>query len=261
LRDLDLINSAAKNTRFMFSVSLIIPIFMGCVAWALAAGASPENSIHENFLSLLGLGISFVAIISLPIPYVFRWDWETKYFGAGMLSLSSASIIGIYPVLCIAQYSSLPALIRFAPLFIEGLLITKWCLRFVSLYKKIYSEKKIFDFIYFEELTAVYYSQQADRNVIDKVLKFQQFPDMKYFIFSGLTAFSLLPFSTTISHLIGIPFIHVFLAVFSTPLNMMILGLTTKGWLVFYFYPTKIKREKSKSVYIDISTPAKYLKH
>jgi hypothetical protein len=59
----------------------------------------------------------------------------------------------------------------------------------------------------------------------------------------------------------GIPFIHIFLAIFATPLNLMFLGLSTKGWLVFYFYPTKIKRETNKSVYVDISSqPPKCMK-
>jgi hypothetical protein len=51
------------------------------------------------------------------------------------------------------------------------------------------------------------------------------------------------------------------LAIFATPLNLMFLGLSTKGWLVFYFYPSKIKRETNKPVYVDISSrPPKCMK-
>lgn len=234
---------------------------MGCGAWALATGAAPEKPTHENYLALLGLGIASIAALSLPIPYLFRWNWETKYFGAGIFSLSSGSIIGLYPILCIAQYSSLPALARLVLVLLEGILIVRWCLRFSDAYKIIYHDKNLFNCIYTEELSAVYYSQQADKKIAGKILKFSVFPEPKYFIAAGLLAFSLIPFATPASQFIGIPFTHIFLAVFATPLNLMFLGLSMKGWLVFYLYPKKIKNETNKPVYVDISSqPAKCLR-
>lgn len=261
MRDLNSINSAAKSTKFIFTISLIIPLFMGCGAWALAAGAAPEQALRDNYLALLGLGIASAAIIAFPIPYMFRWNWESKYFGAGMLSLSSGSIVGVYPILCIAQYSSLPKFMCLILVSLEGILIIRWCLRFINIYKIIYREKNLFHSIYTEESSAVYYSQQADKKIIEKILKFQQFPPAKYFILSCFAAFSLAPFATSLSQFIGLPFTHIFLAVFATPLNLMFLGLTTRGWLVFYFYPMKIKRQTSKPVYVDMSSqPPKLLK-
>jgi hypothetical protein len=261
LRDLNYINSAAKSTKFIFTISLIIPLVMGCGAWALALGAAPKQTLQDNYLGLIGLGIASTAIIAFPIPYIFRWNWETKYFGAGMLSLSSASLLGIYPVLCIGQYSSLPIFIRLTFVGAECILIIRWCRRFIKIYRIIYFKKDLFCCIYNEETSAVYYSQQADKHVVEKLFNFQQFPNPKYFILSGFAAFSLAPFATFLSKFIGVPFIHIFLAIFSTPLNLMFLGLATKGWLVFYFYPMKIKRERNKSVYVDISSqPPKYLK-
>jgi hypothetical protein len=245
----------------MFTVSLIIPIFMGCGAWALAVGAAPGRPINENYLALFGLGIASIAIISLPIPYIFRWNWETKYFGAGMLSLSSGSVVGLYPILCIAQYSSLSALVRLALVLLEGALIIRWCLRFANIYKIIYDDKRLFRCIYTEDFSAVYYSQQADKKVIEKILNFRQVPNSKHFIVSGLVALSLTPFATPLSQFVGIPFVHIFLAVFATPLNLMFLGLSVKGWLVFYFYPTKINKATNKPVYVDISSqPPKCLR-
>jgi hypothetical protein len=59
----------------------------------------------------------------------------------------------------------------------------------------------------------------------------------------------------------GISFAHIFLAVFATPLNLLFLGLGTKSWLAFYFYPMKIKKETNKPVFVDISSkPLKYSK-
>ena len=254
MRNLDSINSSAKSTRFIFTLSLIIPLIMGCGAWALATGAAPERALNDNYLGLLGLGIASAAVIAFPIPYIFHWNWETKYFGAGMLSLSSASILGIYPVLCIAQYSSLPIFFRLIVVFLELTLIIWWCLRFANIYNFIYCDKSLFNCIYTEESSAVYYSQQADKKVVEQFLKFEQFPPPRYFILASLAAFSLTPFATPVSQFTGVPFIHIFLVIFATPLNMMFLGLATKGWLVFYFYPTKIKIKTNKAVYVDISS-------
>lgn len=260
MRDLDIINSAAKSPKFFFSISLVIPLVMGGVAWALATGAAPTLVLHNNFLALLGLGIASIAIIAFPIPYIFQWNWETKYFGAGSFAICSGAILGIYPILCIAQYSPLPIFIRLTFVSAELILIARWCLRFVNIYHIIYRADDLFHCIYSEELSAVYFSQQADKKIIEKFYKFEQFPDSKYFIPSTLIALSMIPFAAPISQFIGVPFIHIFLAVFATPLNLMFLGLATKGWLVFYFYPAKIKKTTNKPVYVDISSrPPKHL--
>ena len=254
MRNLDSINGAAKSTKFIFSISLVIPIFMGFAAWALATGAAPSLALHDNYLALLGLGISSLAILALPVPYIFRWNWETKYFGASVLSLSSAAIIGIYPTLCVAFYGSPPIFLRFLLVLFEFILIFGWCRRFADIYKNIYLKKTLFCCIYIEEPCGIYYSQQGDKKVIESLLNFKQFPSSIYFIISSLIAFSLFPFATTISRLAGVPFIHIFLTIFATPLNLLFLGLATRGWLVFYFYPMKIKREKNKPIYVDISS-------
>ncbi|MCS0632646.1 hypothetical protein NX786_25250 [Telluria mixta] len=254
MRNLDSINSSAKSTKFIFTLSLIVPLFMGCGAWALAIGAAPQQPLHENPLGILGLSIASISILAFPIPYIFHWNWETKYFGAGMLSLSSGSILGIYPILCIAQYSSLPVYSLIIFIFLECIITILWCLRFVNIYNFIYRNETLFNCIYVEEPSAVYYSQQADKNIIEKSLKFEQFPQPKYFAIASLLALSLIPFAAPASQYTGVPFIHIFLAIFATPLNLMFLGLTTKGWLVFYYYPMKIKKKTKKLVYVDISS-------
>ena len=260
MRDLNHINEAVKSTRYIFTISLIIPIFMGFGAWALANGAAPSLPLHDNFLEIFGLGIIASALLALPIPYIFKWNWESKYFGAGLLPFASGSILGIYPILCIALHSSLPAAISLALILVEVILIYRWCFRFIKIYRRIYLNKDLFHYIYSEESSAVYYLQQADNKVINKIFKFDQFPNSKLCILSLLAAFSLTPFATPLSKFAELPFIHIFLAIASTPLNLMFLGLSTKIWLVYYFYPMKIKKETNKPVYVDISShPSKSL--
>lgn len=254
MRNLDCINGAIKSTKYIFSISLIIPIFMGFGAWALATGAAPALPLHTNYLELFSIGLVACSLIAFPIPYIFKWNWETKYFGAGLVPLASGSILGIYPTLCIALYSSLPPLICIALIFLHFALITHWCYRFVKIYRYIYRDKNLFDYIYAEEPTAVYYLQQADKKIVEKTLKFQQFPSSKFCALSLLAAFSSIPFAAPLARFFGIPFIHIFLAIGTTPLNLMFLGLSTRMWLIYYFYPMKIRKEKNKPVYVDISS-------
>ena len=233
---------------------------MGFGAWALAEGAAPWLPLHDNHLEIIALGIAGLAIAMLPISLLLKWNWETKYFGAGLLSLASGSIINIYPILCIALYSSLPKSICCALVLLNVILTTNWCYRFVNFYRSIYYDKDLFDYIYNEEASAVYYLQQADNQVIDKIFKFNQFPSSRFFISSFAIAFALTPFATLLSRFIGVPFTHIFLAIAATPLSLMFLGLSTKMWLVYYFYPIKIRKKTNKPVYVDMSSqPSKPL--
>lgn len=256
MRNLDALNAAVKSTRHVFTISLVVPFGMGFGAWALAAGAAPGLPLHDNYLEMLALAIMTVTLLSLPIPYIFRWNWETKYFGAGLLSFGSGSIIGIYPLLCIGLYSSLPITLRLSFILSQAALIAWWCSRFVRIYEIIYRNKRMFNFIYAEEETAVYLVQQADKKIVEKVFKLNQFPGTKLTVLPMILAFSMAPFATSVSRLSGIPFIHIFLAIGMTPANLMFLGLSTKAWLIFYHYPGKIKKQTNKPVYIDKSSPA-----
>lgn len=228
MRYLNGINSAAKSTKHTFASSLVISVFMGLGAWALANGAAPSLPLRENYLEIFGLGIVAFSFVALPIPFIFKWNWETKYFGAGLLPFATGSILGIYPILCIALYSSLPSSICIAIVLLEAILITQWCNRFAKIYRAVYCDKVLFHYMYVEDSKEIYYLQKADKKNIEKLLRFQQFPSSKFAALSLLAAFSLVPFATPISRIFGLPFIHVFLAIGATPLNLMFLGLSTK---------------------------------
>lgn len=254
MRDLDATNIVARSTKFAFTVSLIIPLIMGCGAFALAEGAAPNLPLSDNRLALLSLAIVACAILSVPMPYIFKWNWETKYFGALMFSLSSGSIVGIYPLLCIVQYSLLPLVARIAMGLIVSAATIRWCVRFVKAYRTIYADQSLFRCIYEEEPTAVFYLQQGDMQIFQKILNLELFPSGKCFFIFLSAAFSLIPFASSVSHFVGVPFVHVFLAISSVPLDLMFLGMSTKMWLVYYFYPMKIKRQTKKPVYVDMSS-------
>jgi hypothetical protein len=203
---------------------------------------------------MLGLGLIAIAIIALPIPYIFKWDWEAKYFGAMMFSTASGSIMGVYPILCIVQYSVLPMPARLCVAILSTVSVIIWCSRLVRTYKTIYEDKRLLGCIYEEEPTAVYYLQQGDRAISERLFHVQLFPSSKSTFFCFFAAFFLIPFAPSVVTFVGLPFTHVFLAVFAAPLDLMFIGIATKMWLVYYFYPNKIRRITNKPVYVDMSS-------
>lgn len=255
MRNLHEINVITKSTRHIFLISLIISIFMGCGAWALASGVTTNPPHDKNNLEIFAIAIILISILSLPLSFSFQWTWETKYFGLGLFPFSTGALMGIYPLLCIVLYSSLPIFIRIIIATIQFTLIIKWCKRFFDIYKKIYHNNNLFSHIYEIESDAVYFSQRADQDVLSRIFKFQQFPRSPVFITFLAISLCLAPYSLEISQFLGVPFIHIFLAIAATPLNLLFLGLCTKMWLVYYFYPMKIKRNSGMSVYVDMSSP------
>jgi hypothetical protein len=225
---------------------------MGLSGWALADGAVPDIALAQNYLAISGLLICALAVASAAIAYLFKWEWKAKYYGAGFVSFASGSILGIYPILCIVIYGAWPLWARLGFLVLHFFLIVWWCRRFFLIYRDIFTDKKLRDSIYQEEEDAVYYLQQGDKIVIEKTLKFPQFPSNKFVIFFMVAAVLLAPYMRIVSNFVGVPFTQIFLAVSMTPVNLVFLGLATKMWLVFYHYPSKIKLETGKDVYVDM---------
>ena len=250
-------NRAAVSTRFMFHVCLIIQIFMGVFAWALAMGAAPKLEFSENYLAIFGTAVVGLAILAYPISYLFTWTWDSRFFGASMFPFASASFLGGYPLLCITQHGALPLLVRGAIFVIYIGLIICWCRKIAEIYKKIYSSKSLFESIYFESADVVYYLQREDIKTLKKHFKFDLNPPLSYLLVPVLVALSISPFASSASQFAGVPFVHIFLAIIGLPLNFFFLGVCTKGWLVFYHYPNKIRYNSSMLTYVDLSSTLK----
>jgi hypothetical protein len=256
LRDLDKINAAAGSTGYFFRISLILPIFMGVLGFTLARDSAPAVPLRDNYLALSGILISLVGIFSLPIPYLFKWDWSAKCCGASLFCLASLACLGIYPLLCIAFYSHMAIWIRILIVFAEALTIFLWCFRFVKIYRYIYNDKYIFNSIYFCENSVVYYLQRENIRIFQHRLKFSEAPP-------GWVspAFLFMAFLPTISYpnvmaYVGLPFTHIVLAIGSIPITVWILGIATKMWLIYFTYPNKIFSMSGRKTYLDMSSKA-----
>lgn len=249
-------NRFAGSTEHMFRVSLIIPIFMGLLAWALASGAAPISPSQENYFERFGISVTCLAILAYPLSFAIKWNWDSRYFGAAIIPFSTTLILGVFPLVCIFRYGNLSIATCALILILELKVNFEWCWRIIKTYNKIYRSHVFFKLIYFEKPEAFYYLQQEDVLLTQKRFKRDFSPSPKYFILPLLLAIILLPFAKSVCVFIGVPFVHIFLAIVGIPLNLLFLGVCIKSWLVFYYYPKKIWKKTGKRVYIDMSSTA-----
>lgn len=246
--------SRAIDVRPMFVRSLVIPLFSGFGAWALASGVASDVSTSVNYLEKFGILLMVLTILSAPIPYIFHWTHESKYFGASLFPFASGALLGIYPALCIVAYSNLPIVGRLLVVVVEAIAVWRWCARFGKIYFIIERDLRLFRLIYKEQNNAVFYLQQGDKRVIEQELRFNSIPSGWFFFGMLLAAILITPFASDVSRLVGTPFIHVFLALSMFPTALLFLGLATKMWIVHYVYPIRIERVTGKRVYVDLSS-------
>ena len=90
--------------------------------------------------------------------------------------------------------------------------------------------------------------------MLEEKLKFNQTPTAMMFIGPMAMAFLLVLFIGPITRVVGVPFTHIFLAVGGVPIVLWALGATTRGFLIFYYFPWKLKRATGKNVYVDMAS-------
>jgi hypothetical protein len=254
LRNLDKENPLLARPQSVACIGAILPFILGGMCAFLASEATPQTPFSDNPLALFCIGLSIAASVSALMPKIFNWDWRTKYFGFSTVYLASASLLGVIPWLCIVLYSALPLWTRISLFFSYAAIVIWWCRRFVVFYRRAFADKTLRNIIYVEDCDAIYYSQKNDNWLIEKKFKLKQFPsNIVVFISLGL-AFLLIPFVRSVKDLVGLPFPYTFLTIGSLPVIMMVLGLTVRGCLVFYYYPWKLKKETGKDVYVDMVT-------
>lgn len=254
MRNLNLTNPEIFRPARIASIGALIPVFFATLGITLANSAAPATPLFKNPIILLNCLVLITASILVFLPRLNNWGWNTKHFGVSLFNISSITLICLTPCLCIVFYSTLSAPIRILIFITCVAAHVIWCRRFIKIYKKVSGDSSIVSIIYEEEHDAIYYMQKIDKYILDKKYKFIQIPKGRYFIASNIFSFILLGFISLVKTTVGVPFIHVFLLINSLPISIMAAGLATKSWLVFYYYPSIIKRNTSKDIYVDMSS-------
>jgi hypothetical protein len=259
LRDLDSINPAeAKPARFV-GTGAILPLVFGTLGVVLAHHAAPTVPSSQNPIWIFCIIIVGLAVAMFPVPRLFKWNWETKYFGVPLFYLGSLTLMCVIPCLCLLLYSKLEIWSR-AAIFLAYMAIhIAWIWRFVAFYRKVDQDSVLRASLYEEENDAVYYMQQADKRILETQFDFHQLPRDRYFVLFIVAALSTTPMMRSVTESVGLPFIHVFFLIGTLPISLMGLGFATRGLLVFYCYPRKIRKTTGKRVYVDMGSKPKNL--
>lgn len=254
MKELDDINPHLAKPEKILSLGAIMSVLVGGTAWMFASEASGSTPFGQELLSLLCLIVIFLACIFAIAAKLFKWGWQTKYFGLGSFYIGSVSLLGIIPWLCIVLYSQMFLWVRAVLFLMYGFALIWWCRRFVIHYKMVMSDDKWRNQIYEEGDDAVYYLQKNDTRLMEKKFRFRQIPNTAFIIVALLLATLLFPFYGKVSTFVTLPFMHIFAAVSFFPFVLMTLGLATRGYLIYYYYPGKIEKITGKKVYVDMST-------
>ena len=233
-------------------ISLLLSI--SCAV--IAADASPSSSIWGNWVVALNLSIAVLTVLALPfVKRIFNAEgWKSRVFGISVIYITSISMVYWTPLFCILSFGSVPFYVESTYLLFNGLLIYWWCKRFYLYFESIrISKDGWWEKLYVHEDDAVYYSQSCDKHLMNVRRKFRQSPDF-LFIFFFIVVIASLPFRESISSFIGIPFFYYVLLLLTAPINLLILGGTIKGFLIYYYYPLQIQRKFNKVVYVDMAT-------
>lgn len=254
MKNLDELNPTLARPQNMVPIGSTLTFLMGGMGAILASDATPNIAFFDNILALICVALCPAAIFTAVIPRIQNWDWKTKYFGFTTISLASGCIMGIVPWLCIVLHSELALSLRLTLFIVYAATVTWWCGRYATYYRKIYADSSLRTFIYATDYNEIYYLQKNDTWLLEKKFKFKNFPSSAMTITSVGLAFAMFPFIDTINELVGLPFAYSFLTIASLTTTMMLLGLSTKCFLVFYYYPIKLKKESGKEVYVDMAT-------
>jgi hypothetical protein len=231
-----------------------MPFFIGGMAWMFSSAAAPNIPFVKNPLSIFCAAVMLAGCVMSALSRIYKWDWRVRYFGLGAFYVGSVSLLGIIPWLCIVLYSGLPIFMRFFLLLSYSTVATWWCWRFVLCYRKVMSDDKWYSRIYVEDNDAVYYLQKNDSWILNNNRKFRQVPSTIVFVLMSLSGFLVFPFADAIYSSIGVPVMYAFMSVSFFPLVLMSLGLMTRGYLIYYHYPRKIRIRTCKDVYIDMTS-------
>ena len=254
LRDLEVINVQLVRPNKFVPYIFILPAVCGFGGWALATGAAPNIAYDDNALAVFSIRLLIGSLILAPLPWLLRWDWKTWYFGSSLILFGFASLMQLFPMASIVVYGHLPRGLSWGLSLLEIGLIIWWCARFVRIYRRIFADPELWKMIYVEESDAIYYLQNVDKWVLEEKLKFNQTPTATVFVLPIIIAFLLVLFIGPVTQFVGVPFPHIFLAIGGISIPLLCLGLAVRSFLIFYYFPWKLKRATGKNVYVDMAT-------
>lgn len=237
----------------MCSLGAGIPLIMSLCSIALSSGAAPDTPYLQNPLTLFFTLTLTISLALVCLPRIFNWGWSVEYFFVASIQLACIGMLGGTPWLCFLLYASIPLPYRLVFFIVYLGVIATLSTKIWRMYQDVRNDPQLLGQLYQVRNKQTFYLQKNDVRLLEKKYRLSLFPNAGYFLlFAGL-AFGTMPFAKTIVGFVGLPFPHIFLGIFSIPIDMMALAFLTRGWFVYYHLPKHFDPQRP-TVYVDMVT-------
>ncbi|MDW5419200.1 hypothetical protein R6242_21740 [Iodobacter sp. CM08] len=251
------IKNEIKDIHNHEDVDFIIKLAgLGCtICFLLGAGMSSSlysTEIGSNNNSWL-LGIYLLAITLLVLIFMFfskTTKLVTKWAGSGIIFLFSVSYLLTNAVVSPYIFSSIPWTFKLLGLFIGIGTNLCWVIYSAKNITMIVSNPLLKQSLYREEADKFIYKNGIQQTIIEKKLKRRYLPHpILWVILIPLQPFSFILHEIIISNF-GVDFFSIFMSAISLPLSLMFNGMIVSHLLVYFYYPSILKKTTGKEVHV-----------
>ncbi|MBY0444543.1 MAG: hypothetical protein K2Q15_04960 [Burkholderiales bacterium] len=220
-------------------------------------GAGLSSTLYSNDIGNTNngwsIGVCLLAISLLILSYLFfskTIQLTTKWAGATIVIFFAASYLFTNSVISPYIFTPLPWYLKFTGLTI-GVGSNIWWMRYSAKnIHKIFYDPELRETLFKEEDNRFIYKNGIHQTIIEKKLKRHYFPHRLLWII----LIPLQPFSFFIHKLItnssGTSTFSVFLSAISLPLSLMFNGLIVSLILIYFYYPSILRKTTGKEVHV-----------
>lgn len=219
-------------------------------------GAMNQVAFWSNPVVLIGVGLaSYCNFIGL-VMFFGRWRWTALQMGmmgfcfiASYYSISGASLADIL------LYGTAPLEIKLLVFALSLSWNGYWVYVTILGCRAIWADESLRQSVWVSYRDAVVYRQFGAKAAMERVgIKIH--PNRLTMIFAFSLIAPLVLWRQELSALFGVPFVHVFLALFGQLLMVMGWIGTVLPIMLMLYYPLKIQRMTGKIVLLDMMAPA-----
>jgi hypothetical protein len=251
------VKTSKDNFHSPDDVDFIIKLAgFGCIICFLL-GAGMSSSLYSTEIGNTNnswlIGIYLLAITLLILIFMFfskTTQPVTKWAGSGIIFLFSVSYLFTNAVVSPYIFSSMPWEFKLLGLLVGIGTNLWWVFYSAKNIVMIVSKPSLKQSLYKEESDAFIYKNGVQQTIIEKKLKRRYLPHpILWVILIPLQPFSFILHKIVISNF-GIDFFSIFISAISLPLSLMFNGMIISHVLVYFYYPSILKKTTGKEVHV-----------
>lgn len=249
MKDLDKVNisKVAMEVACCAFALVVVGVLMLVVMFVWEWEIFFDDPMAHLALALVAGGIVLVVGAAL-----YPWTWRTQHVGVMFLVLSPLSLASLVPFLWISFDSGLqdPWRTVLVEVYVLAHVIYVW--RAVWRSMKMMSHPPLFNLLYEEDKTAVYYYANARSHLSRKLYPQEANDEFALdMILSIVTMVVALVLGIWASAK-DLPALPLLFGIGGLPLSVWVACVVARSWMFYYWYPMRIRRRTGKPAYVDM---------